>query len=440
MNRRKFLKQSVRGAAGLAVAPMIIPSHLWAGSNATLPSNKINMGFIGVGGMGGGHVRTFLGFEDVRVRAICDVRREHRDRAKKLVDEQYGNEECSTYTDFRELLARADIDAVLIATPDHWHVLIGQEAARQGKAMYYEKPMGFTVAEAQAIRKTINRYGSIFQFGTQQRSDPRFRFAVELVRNGYLGDLKRIIVGSASFTEVPTQPEQAVPEGLDYEMWLGPAPYAPYCDLRCTNKWTLIRDYSLGCLSGAWGIHHIDIAQWTLDADNSGPIAVEGTGSIPDLGLFDTFQFFEVEHTYPNGTRLLHIDHNHAKERFHQFVNPGSSMGILWEGSDGWVYVSRGYINASSPSLLRTVMGPNEIKLPVSNNHRRNFLDAVKSGTDPICPVGPGVKSEMVCQQADIAIRMGQRLEWDNAQERFINNPIANRMLSSRMRSPWTLS
>jgi len=440
MNRRNFVKKLASGTGATVVTPNILPSHLWAGSSSPLPSNKVNMGFIGVGNMGTGHVRTFLGFEDVRAIAVCDARKEHRERAKALIDEKYGNQECATYNDFRQLLSRDDIDAVLIAVPDHWHALIGLEAARQGKAMYYEKPMGLTVAEAQAMRESVRRYGSIFQFGTQQRSDARFRFAVELVRNGYIGDLKRIIVGSASFTEVPTQTEEDVPEGLDYDRWLGPAPWAPYTPLRCTRNWTLIRDYSLGCLSGAWGIHHIDIAQWTMDADESGPISVEARGSIPDTGLYDTFQFFESEHVYPTGAKLLHIDHIHAKKRFPQFNNPGSSMGILWEGSEGWIYVARGYINASSKSLLRTVISPNEIKLPVSNNHRRNFIDAVKSGTDPICPVGPGVKSEIVCQQADIAIRLGQRLHWDNEKESFVDNPNANRMLSRPMRSPWTLT
>ena len=437
MNRRNFVK---RATGGLALAPSILPCHLWASNGAISPNSKVNMGFIGVGGMGRGHVRTFLGFEDIVVRAVCDVRRAHRNEAKRMVDEAYNNRECATYNDFRELLARSDIDAVVIATPDHWHVLIGQEAARQGKAMYYEKPMGLTVAEAQAMRATVNRYGSIFQFGTQQRSDPRFRFAIELARNGYIGELERVVVGSASYTEVPTQKEETVPEGLDYEMWLGPAPWAPYTELRCTRNWTLIRDYSLGCLSGAWGIHHIDIAQWAFDADQSGPVSVEARGSIPETGLYDTFQFFESEHLYANGAKLLHIDHTQAKRRFHQFDNPGSSMGILFEGAEGWVYVARGYINASSQSLLRTVISPNEIKLPISSNHRRNFIDAVKNGTDPICPVGPGVKSEIVCQQADIAIRIGQRLEWDNENEVFVGNPNANRMLSQPTRAPWTLT
>lgn len=437
MNRRKFIKRIAIGTAGISTAPTIIPSHLWGGNHATLPSNMVNLGFIGVGGMGTGHVRTFSGFEDVKVRAVCDVWKAHRDRAKGLVDKQYGNEECTTYKDYRQLLKREDIDAVVLAVPDHWHVLVGQEAARQGKAMYYEKPMSYTVAEAQAMRETVNRYGSIFQFGTQQRSDPRFRFAVELARNGYLGDLKQIVIGSARYKEVDPQPEEPVPKGLDYNFWLGPAPWAPYTTLRCTRDWTIIRDYSLGCIGGAWGVHHVDIAQWAADADESGPVTVEARGTIPKAGLFDTFQFFESEHVYASGTKVLHMDSDTAKQRFKQFTNPGDPKGILLEGSENWVYVARGYIGSSSPKLLRSVIGPNEIKLPVSNNHRRNFIDAVKSGTDPICPVGPGVKSEIVCQQADIAIRMGQRLEWDNEKERFINNPIANKMLSSSMRSPW---
>jgi len=200
----------------------------------------------------------------------------------------------------------------------------------------------------------------------------------------------------------------------------------------------LIRDYSLGCLSGAWGIHHVDIAQWAADADNSGPIDVEGTGSIPDQGLFDTFQYFEVEHTYASGVKLLHLDHITARKKIKQF-DTRNSMGMLFEGTEGWIYVARGFIDAYPKSILKTVIGPNEIKLPVSNDHHRNFLDAVRTGTDPICPVGSGVKSEIVCQQADIAIRMGKKLRWDNNKEEFIDDPAANEFLSSPMRSPWHL-
>jgi predicted dehydrogenase len=221
-------------------------------------------------------------------------------------------------------------------------------------------------------------------------------------------------------------------------MWLGPARWAPYSTLRCTRQWTLISDYSIGCLGGAWGIHHVDIAQWALDADASGPIAVEGRGTIPAEGLFDTFQTFEVEHTYAGGVRLLHLDHRTARRRFPPF-DVEASMGILFEGTGGWIYVARGFLDAQPRSILRSIVGPNETKLPVSADHRRDFLDAVRHGTEPICPVGPGVKSEIVCQQAEIALRIGQRLEWDNEREQFIDHAVANRMLSRPMRQPWRL-
>lgn len=438
INRRRFVGKSLMAAAGLITLPTILPAKVFTRPGRILPNNKINLAHIGVGGMGSGHVRSFVGQEDVRTVAICDVRKEHRDKAKETVDTFYGNKECATYNDFREVLARKDIDAIVMAAPDYWHVLIGIEAARQGKAMYYEKPMSYTFEEAKAIREAINRYNVVFQFGTQQRSDQRFRLATEIVRNEKIGSLKRIIAGSASYDKVPVQPIEKVPEGLDYELWLGAAPWSPYTTLRCTRNWMLIRDYSLGCIGGAWGIHHIDIAQWAVNADNSGPVEVEGKGTIPDDGLYDTIQRFEVEHKYANGVILLHIDHISAVGRFPQFkAAVGNTMGILFEGTKGWVYVARGYMDASPKSLLKAITGPNEIRLPVSNNHARNFLDAVRSGSEPICPVGPGVRSEMVCQQADIAIRTGQKLKWDPVKEEFIDNPVANRMLASPMRSPW---
>jgi predicted dehydrogenase len=436
-NRRDFVKKSVLGAAGLITLPVIVPSSVIAGKNRIMPNDKINMGFIGVGGMGTGHLRSFLGYDDIRVVAVCDVKKENRDNAKKLVDERNDDTACASYNDYRELLARNDVDAILQATPDHWHALIAVEAARRGKAMYFEKPLALTVEESQIIRKAIERYNICFQFGTQQRSDHRFRFVTELVRNGRLGEMKRIVVGSASFTPTPIPPEEPVPDGVDWNMWLGPAPWAPYSELRSSRSFTLIDDYSLGCLNGAWGIHHIDIVQWALDADDSGPVEVEGTGSIPE-GLFDTYHTFDVEHKYANGVIVKHIDHISARRIIPQFDVP-SSMGILFEGSEGWLYVARGYMDAHPKSLLNTVIGPNDLKLPFSNDHRRNFLDAVRTGSETICPIGPAVKSEIVCQQAYISLKLGQKLYWDNHNERFINNDAANRMLSRPMRSPWHL-
>lgn len=434
-----FIRNSLVSTAALVAAPTIIPSSAWGNAGSTRNNSLVQLGMIGVGGMGSSHLRSFLGDDSVRVTAICDVRREHREGALNSVKEAYGdNAECTLYNDFRELLSRPDIDAVCIAVPDHWHVLIGLEACRHGKAMYYEKPMGLTVQETQAIRAAVNRSNIIFQFGTQNRSDGRFRKAVELVRNGYLGEMERVIVGTASYDPAPAETEEPVPDGLDYDMWLGPAPVAPYTTLRCTRNWTLIRDYSLGCLSGAYGIHNVDIAQWAIGEDASCPVETEGTGTIPGSGIYDTFRRFEVHQKYANGVNMIHIDHISAMDKFPRF-DVKNSMGVLFEGSEGWVYVARGFMDAHPKSLMREVIGPNKFKLPPSTNHRRNFIEAVRQGTNPVCGVNAGSLSEIACQQAEIAIRLGRKLHWDNQREQFINDPVANRYLSRAMRSPWHL-
>lgn len=340
IRRRDLLKMGL-AATGF---PAIVPASAF-GANS-----RIVMANIGVGGMGSGHCQALLECSDVRVAAVCDVRKQHRDRAKQWVDSKYGDKACTTYNDFRELLVRKDIDAVLIAVPDHWHALVGIEAARNGKDMYYEKPMGLTFADAQAMRAAVRRYGAVFQFGTQQRSSRDYRFTCELVRNGRIGELQTIVIGSARYEPVPTQPVQPVPEGLDYDMWLGPAPWAPYTELRCTRNWTLIHDYSLGCISGAWGIHDVDIAQWANDADHSGPISAEGTAFIPKEGLYDTPLNFEIEHKYANGVRLLHLDLQTAKARYRQFRFGG--MAMLFIGTKGWIYVSREGMRAQPEGLL----------------------------------------------------------------------------------------
>ena len=435
-NRRKFLKKTISGTAIALAFPTILPSRVFAASNRILPSDRINFGLIGVGGMGTHHLKSLIEFDDLIIKAVCDVNSQDAAKAVEFTNNRYGSEECTAYNDFRDLLSRKDIDAVLIAVPDHWHALIGIEAARQGKHMYYEKPLSLFFRECQAMRKAVNRYGVVFQHGTQQRSDERFRFACELVRNGRLGQLEKITIGSASYKPVPVQPVMPVPDWLDYDLWLGPAPEVPYTHLRCTRNFTLIYDYSLGCISGAYGIHHVDIAQWAMDADHTGPIEVEGTGTIPKEGLYDTIHTWETLHTYANGVKLVYLDHMTARKRISQFNVP-NSMAILFEGTEGWVYVSRGYLDAEPKSLLKTIIGPNEIQLPRSNDHRRNFLDAVKFGTPVLCPIETAVRSDTVCHQTDIAIRMGQRLRWDPLKEEFVDNQAANRMLSRPMRSPW---
>jgi len=437
MKRRSFIKKTIGASLAASAGPMIVAPHVLGLNGKVSPSNKINMSFVGVGGMGSGHVEQFLKYPDVNIGNICDVREEHRLNAKQVVDSKYGNGDCKVYNDFREMLAKPDIDAVLIAVPDHWHALIGIEAARQHKDMYYEKPLTRYFNEAKAVREAVNNSGVVFQLGTQQRSDSRYRKAVEIVRNELIGKLERVIVGSAGYSQVPNQPAQPVPPGFDYNMWLGPAPVSPFTKVRCTRHFTLIYDYSLGCISGAYGIHDIDIVQWALDADNSGPIEIEGTGRIAEDGLFDTIGEWETIHTYENGVKLIYTDHISARKNHPEYRIP--SMGIVFIGSDGWVSVSRQSIEASSKSILTCVIGPGQIRMPVSDDHRRNFLDCVKSRQKTMCPVEVASRSDAVCHQADIAIRLGRKVQWDPVNEQFVNDDTANRMLTGTMRSPWHL-
>ncbi|MBA7603462.1 Inositol 2-dehydrogenase/D-chiro-inositol 3-dehydrogenase [subsurface metagenome] len=447
ITRRRFFKKVSIGAAGVIGFPHIVPSSVLGANGAVPPSEKIVMGFIGAGSMGSGHLRTFLGYKDVRVAAVCDLREMFRQKAKDRVNQHYGGKGCETYHDFREMLGRKDIDAVTVVTPDHWHSLIGLEAARNGKDMYYEKPLSMSVTEDKVLRDTINRYGVIFQFGTQQRSDNRFRFACELVRNERIGKLHTIMVGSHPSITCPNQLTQPMPDRkeFDYDMWLGPAQWAPYTYQRCASRvmgtlgmWTYIYDYSLGGLSGAWGIHHIDIAQWGNGTDNTGPIEIEGTGVFPEDGLTDTAIAWEIEHKYANGVKMIHMNSKTALKRASQF-SLHSGVGILFLGSEGWVFVCRNLIEAHPKSLLTSIIGPDEIGLYRSNNHRRNFLDCVKTRQKTICPIETAVRSDTICHQDDIAIRLGHKLRWDPEREKFINDGQANRMLTRPMRSPWHL-
>lgn len=422
---------SRRAWVGATLAPLLLPA------SARGANSRIVMGVIGTGSMGSGHLRALLEIPEVRVAAVCDVRREHRERARNAVNAAYQDNACEAYNDFRELLARPDIDAVLQAVPDHWHALVGLEAARRGKHMYYEKPMGVSVAESKAMRAAIQRTNVVFQFGTQQRSSTNFRHAAELVRNGRIGQLTSILIGSAGTQYVPNQPTQPVPPGLDYEMWLGPAPWAPYTFERCTRNWTLIYDYSLGCISGAWGVHDVDTAQWANNTDHTGPIWVEGTGEFPADGLYDTAKSFEIEHTYANGVKLVHMDIRTAKQRARQFQF--GNMASLYVGTEGWVYVSRSAIRTHPESLVREKFKASEPRLPYSDDHRRDFLRAVRTGSPPISPIEAAVRADTICQQGDIAMRLGRRLQWDPEGEQFVGDPQANRMLARPMRSPWHL-
>jgi predicted dehydrogenase len=389
--------------------------------------------------MGAGHVRSFLHYEGVRAVAVCDVMRDRRDRAKQLVDEHYGDTSCGSYSDFRELLDRPDVDAIVNVTTEHWHTVIGVEAAKRGKHMYYEKPMGVTFGEAQAVREAVHRHGVVFQFGTQQRSQRNYQIAWELVRSGRIGELKEIITASPGGAYEPNKLEPGPhepPETLDYEMWLGPAPWAPYHPQRVSLTWQWIRDYGLGCLSGAWGIHDMDYAQWVCVNDRTTPVEAEGAGQFY-RDLRDVPYAWEVEHRYANGVRLVHMDLKRAKERYPLYGF--DTMGSVFVGTEGWILIRRHRALRTHPeSLQREVIRPGEQRVPVeSSDHRQNFLDAIRHGRPTISPVDAAVNAECVVQQADIALRLRRRLTWDSGNEAFRDDVEANRMLSRALRSPW---
>jgi predicted dehydrogenase len=441
MKRRELLKSAMLGAPIAMGFPMIVPSSA-LGRGATPPSDRILLGSIGLGRMGGGNTRGFLRYDDVRVAAVCDVQEARREQMKKVVDERYGDQACSTYNDFRELLARKDLDAVMIATGERWHPLIAIEAARLGKHMYCEKPMARTVEEAKAVRDAIRRSGVVFQLGTMQRSSFYFRHACELVRNGKIGQLQTIAIASAggNGSVLPPEVPSAPPEGVDWDMWLGPAPWAPYSELRISLNWLDIYDYGLGLMGGSWGIHELDIAQWVNNSDRSGPVSVEGTAEFYH-DIRDTASSYDIEYKYANGVRVNFMDLPTARKRFWQFQYGSSEQrgyGDVIIGSEGWIFVSRESVRTHPEALVRTVIGPNEIRVR-SNDHKRNFLDAIKNGREPISHIEAAVRGESMCQIGDIAIRLRRKLRWDPEGEQFPDDAQANRRLSRPMRSPWRL-
>ncbi len=431
ITRRQFLKKSVVAATGtFLLVPTIVPSSVF-GANA--PSNRITFGCIGVGRMGLGDLREIMGFKQTQVIAVCDVDSKRVKYAQQLVEKRYSTQGCATYKDFRDMVAQDDIDAVSIATPDQWHALLAIAAAKAGKDIFLQKPLTLTIKEGRVLSDTVRRYGCIFQVGSQQRSDTRFRSACELVRNGRIGKLHTIKVGFSTDPPTTPQPPMPAPDWFDYDMWLGPVSWAAYTEKRVHPQkgygrpgWLRIQDFGAGMITG-WGSHHNDIAQWGMGTEYTGPVEIEGQAEYPKDGLWNVHGDFRIEYTYANGVKVICAD------------NKKNKQGVLFEGTQGWVYVKRGFIDAEPKSLLTSTIGPNEIHLYKSNSHKANFLECIKSRTETAAPVEVGHRSCSVCLLGDIAMRLGRKLKWDPGQERFTNDDGANRMLSRPMRSPWHL-
>jgi len=433
LTRRKFLS---RGAAvvGLAATtvgkpwwakPWIVPSHVLG---ADAPSNQVTIGAIGVGGRGSGLVNEAAAQPNTKIVAVCDVFRDRRERMAQAFNQRYGGQVCTPYNDLRELIDRPDIDAVIIATPDHWHVPAALMAVRAGKDVYVEKPLGLSMEELWAIRAAVQRYGRIFQYGTQQRSMAHIRHGCELVRNGRIGKIQAVEVtapsygfegGQGSLEPIP------VPDGLDYDLWLGPAPWRPYTKDRCTCWGAYWCSDNAHGFIGGWGAHPLTDMVWALgdDPQSAVPVEYEGTG-VWGTGLFDAPHHWDIRGRFANGVP------------FH-FTPGGDCAKFI--GERGTVAISRGGLRTEPADLAKEKIGPNEIHLYESRSHMGNFIDCVRSRQPTVAPVEVAVLSDTITQLSMIAIITGRKIRWDPVQEKILDDPDAERLLRRAMRSPWRL-
>jgi len=416
--RRQFLNRAAAAAAGVVAAPMVVTSRALGAPDRAAASNRITVGVIGTGGRGRGVMQAFMAQPDTQVVAVCDAFKDRRAQAKQMVDERYGNTDCAQYIDFRELLARDDIDAVLIATGDNWHSGVSIEAARAGKDIYCEKPLSVVISESRAVAETMRKFNRIFQCGTQRRSLSNFRFAVQLARSGKLGRLKELHAEeSEAFrviyeTILPEEPEPPREE-FDWNMWLGPAPWRPYNSQYPTRGfWSAHMDFSGGSIT-EWGSHTVDLCQWANDADDTGPVEFWQEGD----------RFIG---RYANGAKLI--------------IRRGLRFGscpVRFEGDEGWVETGdSGEIDAHPKSLLQNRLF--EGGYP-PDNHVRAFLDSVVSREQTVANAEVAHRSISACHVANFCKRLGRPIKWDPVKEECIGDEEANRLRSRAYREPWYL-
>lgn len=438
-SRRDFLKKSI-GAGALLGFPSIIPASVLGKNGNVAPSNRAAIGVIGCGSRSGS-CGAYVNYPKSDILAVCDPFAARRAKKAKIWGASH------QYSDFRELLARDDIDAVHVVTPDHWHVPISLAAARAGKDVYCEKPLGISIEQDIAAREIVEKHKRVFQYGTQQRSMDACRMGLEVVLNGHIGDVQEVYVWAPGGRHGPTPVEKPVPEGLAYDMWLGPAPEMPYSDERVASGggW-FIYDYSIGFIGG-WGAHPLDMLQWWADEKNLGiPVEYKTEGTLPQHGMYNTLLNWSMEATYANGLKLQFLDTAWANDssktvipadmRFCAEKNPN---GTLFVGSKGWICVSRGVITASSEELRRKAKDPGPIRLPVSRNHVGNFADCVLNREQPIASLDSGIRSDIISHMGDIGVRTGETLRWDPVKETIVGSVEAVNMMHRPIRAPWTL-
>jgi len=421
ITRRRMLGR-MAGIVGAGMAPMVVPSRIFG---AGAPSNQITLGFIGVGGHGHSYnLRSFLVLEDARAVAVCDVFASRRKAAKETVDKHYGDHACRQYADFRELLAQKDIDAVCISTPDHWHVPISLSALEAGKDVMCEKPT-LTIAEGRTLVDTVARHKAVFQIGLEDRSVIYYHKMAELARNGALGTLKTIYVKLPAGTAYPKEDPAPVPDDLDWDMWLGPAPFSPYTPNRTgAMQWRQVRDYSGGMLTD-WGAHLVDTAQVANFADLGGPTEVEGEGVIPENSMATTHVKFNLRYRYANGV-LMQVE--------------SGGVAIRFEGTDGWVGNNgwRGPLEGSSQDLLRQKFPAETNKMwPMPPSEHRNFLDCVKSRQPTTYTAEAAHRLSTALHVGNIALELGRKVTWDPQSESFPGDEAANALRSRVAREDW---
>ncbi len=424
LGRRRFLQRAGVAAIGFGF-PTIIPARVLG---ADAPSNRITVAGIGMGGQGTWNMRGFLR-PGVQFVAVCDVDSQHLANAKREVDAHYNTHDCAAYGDLREVLARTDLDAISIATPDHWHAWAAIQSARAGLDIYCEKPIAHDLREGRLICDTVSRHGRIWQTGSWQRSVANFHHASELVRNGRIGRVVHVDIGLPVGEPGPVHPVEPIPAHLDWDLWLGPAPAQPYRGIAHWD-WRWVLDWGGGQLVD-WIGHHCDIALWALDLEHTGPEEISAVGAFPTEGMFDAPTHYRVECRFANGMTMTIADEEQSE----------FGRGTRWMGENGdWVHVDRGRQMTSPSRLWNDPIGAGEVRLQTSRDHIGNFIDCVRTRRPTITPPEVAHRAASVGHLGLAAMRLGRKLRWDPEREVVVDDPAANAFLGRASRQPWSLT
>ncbi len=427
-NRRDFLRTSARAIASAATAvslPTIVSPRVFGSPSSAAPSDRIRIGCIGVGNRGGGNMKAFLNMTNrADVVAVCEVDAQRLAEARQRVEKSTGRK-CAAYSDYREMLDNKEVDAVVITTPDHWHALPSIDACAAGKDVYCEKPLTLTIAEGQAMVAAARTHNRIVQTGSQQRSDDRFRLACELVRSGRIGKVHTVRAGISEVNfNGPAVPNCDPPSELDFNFWLGPAPLKPYNPKHVHYNFRFFWDYSGGQITN-WGAHNMDIAQWGLGMDESGPISAQGKARYNKEGWYEVPEWCEVVYQYANGTTM--------------FCGQDQPGGTTFEGSNGTIHVTRKELESKPADIVKEPLTDSDVHLYASQDHFENWVDCIKSRKLPICDVAIGHRTASVCHLGNIALRSQKEVRWDPQKEQVIGDDEAAQMTDRPYRAPWSL-